>query len=405
MNILIVGSGSREHALLYSLQKDHPHHNYYGYPGNPGMKIPSIGNEEFHRRNWDLVIIGPEAPLVDGMADELRKNSIPVFGPGAQGAQLEGSKAYSKKFMDKYGIPTAKFKETSDYREALDFLDNFEALPVIKADGLAAGKGVFIPETKEEAMEVLQSLLLGHALGASGSKLVLEERLEGPEISFFYLVNKKGYEYLGSARDHKRAYDGDKGPNTGGMGTYSPVPDVSDRDLKEIEEIMEKTYQGILEEDMDYRGVVFIGCMRTAEGLKVLEYNVRFGDPETQVLMARFESDFLELALAVANNQDLPPVKLRQEVALCVVLASKGYPGELLTGQTISLSSLDEGILLFSGGTSSRDGQLVNSGGRVFSMVGLAESFTEARKKVYNNINKVSFEGVWYRKDIGENLP
>lgn len=405
MNILIVGSGAREHALLYSLQKDHPHYNYYGYPGNPGMKIAAVGNEEFHRRNWDLVIIGPEAPLVDGMADELRKNNIPVFGPGASAALLEGSKAYSKRFMDKYEIPTAKFMETEDYKKALIYLDGFESLPVIKADGLAAGKGVFIPETKEEAREVLESLLVGHALGASGAKLVIEERLEGPEISFFYLVNKKGYEYLGSARDHKRAYDGDQGPNTGGMGTYSPVPDVSDRDLEEIERIMEKTYKGILEEEMDYRGVVFIGCMRTTDGLKVLEYNVRFGDPETQVLMARFDSDFLELALAVANNKNLPPVKLRQEVALCVVLASKGYPGDLLTDQRISFSSLDDDILLFSGGTSSQEGVLVNSGGRVFSMVGLADNFTEARKKVYSNIDKVSFEGVWYRKDIGENLP
>lgn len=404
MNILIVGSGAREHVLLHSLQKRYPQYNYYGYPGNPGMKIPSVGNEEFYRRSWDLVLIGPEAPLVDGMADELRKNQVPVFGPGAQAAQLEGSKIFSKKFMDRYEIPTAKFFESDNLDEALACLEEFDEIPVIKADGLAAGKGVFIPETKEEAQQVLESLLKDKALGQSGSKLVLEERLEGPEISFFYLVNKKGYQYLGSARDHKRAYDGDKGPNTGGMGTFSPVPDLTQEDLDQADEIMEKTYKGILEEEMDYRGVVFIGCMKTADGLRVLEYNVRFGDPETQVLLPRLETDFLQVALAVANNDQIPALELSDKVALCVVLASEGYPDQPKTGFPISMDFLPEDVLLFSAGTSTKDGQLINSGGRVFSLVALDQDFASARKLVYDNINKVSFEGVWYRKDIGENL-
>lgn len=402
MKIILVGSGAREHALLYAMQKNHPDLEYYGVPGNPGMGIPSLSLEEALKIGADLVIIGPEGPLVKGLADEFRRMNIPVFGPSAKAAQLEGSKLFSKTFMQRYGIPTARAMEAKDYPSSVEALEVFSHLPVIKANGLAGGKGVFLPENDLEAKDILKALFLDNLLGESGSKVLLEERLQGPELSFFYLINKTGYRYLGCARDHKRAYDDDLGPNTGGMGTFSPVPDCSEEDLAQIQEIMDKTYQGILREVMDYRGVVFIGCMKTEEGLKVLEYNVRFGDPETQVLMARLESDFLSLALATAKNQALPPVKLKEEVAVCVILASRGYPGDLLLGQPISTQEFDPGVLLFSGGTALESGVLVNSGGRVFSLVSLGKNFEEARLKAYANVGRVHFEGMWYRKDIAK---
>lgn len=401
MRILLVGSGAREHALLYSMKKDYPTYEYYALPGNPGMEIPSISLQEAMEKNWDLVLIGPEEPLVKGMADVFREKGIPVFGPGAEAAALEGSKIFSKNFMRKYAIPTAKYKVARSYNEALNILMKFSELPVIKGDGLAGGKGVFLPRSVNEAQSIIEALMVEDLLGSSGSKLVFEERLEGKEISFFYLVNEKGYRYLGCARDHKRAHDGGEGLNTGGMGTFSPVPDMGEKDLIEIDEIMDKTFQGMMAEEMDYRGVLFIGCMRTKEGLKVLEYNVRFGDPETQVLMARLKSDFLELALAVAKNEELPEVVLTDQVALCVVLASQGYPGEILKDQPIQIGNLKEDLLLFSGGTSLIDGVLVNSSGRVYSLVSLGENLQEARKKVYDNIGQIQFKGVWYRKDIG----
>ncbi|NLY37513.1 MAG: phosphoribosylamine--glycine ligase [Tissierellia bacterium] len=404
MKILLIGSGAREHALLYAMKKNHPDYDYFAMPGNPGMKIPSLEEAAAMELKWDLVIIGPEDPLARGVADDFRKKGILVFGPGADAAALESSKIFSKNFMQKYDIPTAAYKEARTYKDALNVLMKFSDPPVIKADGLAGGKGVFLPESINEAHSILEALMVENLLGSSGSKVLFEEKLEGPEISFFYLVNKQGYKYLGSARDHKRAYDGGKGPNTGGMGTYSPVPDVDEKDMKQIDEIMERTYRGILAENMDYRGVVFIGCMRTKEGLKVLEYNVRFGDPETQVLMARLESDFLELAMAVAKNELIPEVLLKDQVALCVVLASKGYPNEILKDQPIEIGNLEEDILLFSGGTSLLDGVLVNSSGRVFSLVALGDNFEQAREKVYGSIDRVKFQGMWYRRDIGENL-
>lgn len=402
MKILLVGSGAREHALLYAMQKDHPEFEYFGVPGNPGMGISSLSLEEALDMKADLVFIGPETPLVEGLADRFREKGMLVFGPGAKAARLEGSKIFSKFFMERHGIPTAKAVEASDYPSSVEALKQFAHLPVIKANGLAAGKGVFLPENDVEAKDILKALFLDNLLGDSGSKVLLEERLEGPELSFFYFVNKTGYRYLGCARDHKRAYDDDLGPNTGGMGTFSPVPDCTEQDLEEIEEIMEKTYKGILNEVMDYRGIIFIGCMKTDEGLKVLEYNVRFGDPETQVLMARLDSDFLELSLATARNEAIPEVKLKDEVAICVILASRGYPGDLLTGQPISNEEFEEGILLFSGGTRMESGVLVNSGGRVFSLVALGKTFSEARDKAYRNVDKVHFEGMWYRKDIAK---
>lgn len=402
MKILLIGSGAREHALLYGMQKEHPDYDYYAVPGNPGMGIACVSLEEALEMDADLVVIGPETPLVEGLADRFRAKGMAVFGPGAEAAKLEGSKIFSKFFMERYGIPTAKGIEAVDYQSSLKALEEFSHLPVIKANGLAAGKGVFLPENDMEAKDILKALFLDKLLGESGSKVLLEERLQGPELSFFYFVNKTGYRYLGCARDHKRAYDDDLGPNTGGMGTFSPVPDCTEEDYEQIDEIMKKTYQGILEEVMDYRGIIFIGCMKTQEGLKVLEYNVRFGDPETQVLMARLDSDFLELALATANNQPLPEVELKDEVAVCVILASKGYPGDLLLGQSIQTEEFDEDVLLFSAGTRLEKGVLVNSGGRVFSLVALGDTFEEAREKAYRNAKRVYFNGVWYRKDIAK---
>lgn len=410
MNVLIVGSGGREHVLATVIKDSAYANEVFVSPGNPGMKdvatvVPAQGVDELlaliKKESVELVVIGPEQPLVDGLADQLHAEGISVFGPGKEGAMLEGSKAFAKEFMEEFSIPTAKVELAFSLDEAREILQKWEGLPVLKADGLAAGKGVFLPESLEETDAILLDLFVREQLGSAAKCLLFEERLYGPEISFFMLRNEKGYTYLGSARDHKRAYDGDLGPNTGGMGTVSPAEELSPDEKKDLEDILEKTHQGLLSSNIDFRGVLFIGVMRTEDGLKVLEYNVRFGDPETQSLLPRVQEDLLMLLKKTADGEELPEkVHYKYPAGLCVCIASEGYPISPATPQKVTLLPMEEDVLLFHAGTKEIDGNLMATGGRVFSLVAFGEDVVQARARVYKNIVHVQFPGMWYRKDI-----
>lgn len=405
MNILIIGSGGREHALTLALDKA-KRHTLYALPGNPGMAevaslIPGsvldrdLLQEVITDKEIDLVVFGQEGPLSLGFADTVRQMGVFAFGPGKDGALLETSKAYAKQFMKKYRIATAEYEVVSSFEEMMEL----QSWPVvIKADGLAGGKGVFIPQSRAEYESVARELFQEKSLGSSADKVVIEERLEGEEISFFYVANGKESFYLGSARDHKRAFDEDLGPNTGGMGAFSPV-ELTDKDRQEIELIAKNTLIGLQAEGIDYRGVLFIGCMRTSSGLKVLEYNVRFGDPETQALQAQWGRDFDKLILASAKGEAFPSVSISDQPTVCVVVCSKGYPGELLLHQPIELGSFSQSKL-FHAGTKLINGVLENSSGRVFNLVSQAETIEQARQNVYDEIKQIHFLGSWYRKDI-----
>lgn len=410
MNILLIGSGAREHTLAYIFRQSPLCGQLYAAPGNPGIgELAELwtysSSDELlqlaKEKSIDLAVIGPEQPLVEGLADVLRGAGIAVFGPGREGAALEGSKAFSKEFMESMEIPTARAAIAHSLDEARELAAAWEELPVLKADGLAAGKGVFLPECREELEAVLLDLYARDSLGEAGKKLLLEERLVGPEISLFALRSESGYCYLGCARDHKRAYENDEGPNTGGMGTISPAEEMSTEEKEQAKDILEKTHRGLLEKNIPFRGVLFVGAMRTKDGLKVLEYNVRFGDPETQSLLPRIEDDMLELISKTAQGEPLPEtVSYKEPAGVCVCLVSEGYPISSSEPARVSFGEREEGVLLLHAGTKEIDGQLYASGGRVFSLVAFGTDVAKARGRVYKNINAVHFPGMWYRKDI-----
>lgn len=411
MRVLIVGAGGREHTLAFCVSKSPHAQKVYVSPGNPGMEdvtttvtgemSPPELVELVKKEHIELVVIGPEQPLVGGLADILRDEGVSVFGPGREGAKLEGSKAFAKEFMEEFSIPTAKVSFASNLDEARYIARDWNGLPVLKADGLAAGKGVFLPDSLEELESVLMDIFVHRKLGSSGECLLFEERLFGPEISLFMLRNETGFTYLGSARDHKRAYEGDLGPNTGGMGTISPAEELSPEEKVQAQQIMEKTHNGLLSRGIDYRGIIFIGAMRTEDGLKVLEYNVRFGDPETQSLLPRVDDDILLLLKKTAEGGKLPAgVSYRHGAGVCVCVASEGYPLKAASAQKVTLLPRDEGVLLFHAGTKKIDGELMAVGGRVFSLVAFADNVEQARSRVYKNIDNIQFAGMWYRKDI-----
>lgn len=403
MKILVLGSGAREHALCYGLQKE----ELYCVPGNPGIgelatlcEGDILNPEEMvnlaKELDVDLVVIGPEAPLEKGVSDALRIAGFSVFGPSKEAARLETSKAFAKDFMKKYDIPTADYVLCEDLETFNRYQDkNY----VVKADGLCGGKGVFIPKDREEYLAIGESLFKDKSLGDSANKVVLEEFLEGPECSFFYLVNDRSYTYLGDAKDHKKAFEGETGPNTGGMGAISPVVDLTEREMTQMHEIMEKVYRGLKEEQLSFQGVLFIGVIRTKEGLKLLEFNVRFGDPETQSLLLRVESELSEHLLEVAENKPLSAPRLTEDVAVGVVVASAGYPEKPETGYPIILGDL-QGVTLFHGGTKKEGEKLLNSGGRIFTLVALQDDVLKASKMVYKEIEKIAFKGSRFRKDI-----
>lgn len=419
MNILVLGGGGREHAISWALAKSPRCTELYVAPGNGGTaniarNVKDLNAEDAQAvlafaqaHNIELVVIGPEAPLVAGVADVLREAGIPVFGPDAQGAQLEGSKTYSKRFMDANGIPTARYQSFTDAASARAYCEELGAPLVVKADGLAAGKGVVVAETFDMALDAVEACFDG-SFGDAGQTVVVEEMLTGPECSLLAFVSNGKAFCMAPAQDHKRAYDGDLGPNTGGMGVYSPVPIVTEEEMATMISIMEQSAAATAKDpfENDYRGCLYGGFMLTPEGPKVLEFNARFGDPETQVVLPRLEGDLVNIMLAVAEGRPEDIVlSWSDKWAVSVVLASEGYPGSYEKGKVIlgleEAQDLD-GVIVFHAGTAlNPDGELITAGGRVLNVVALGDTFEEARNRAYEACELIKFEGVQYRSDIG----
>ena len=419
MNILVLGGGGREHAISWALAKSPRCTELYVAPGNGGTaniarNVKDLNAEDAQAvlafaqaHNIELVVIGPEAPLVAGVADVLREAGIPVFGPDAQGAQLEGSKTYSKRFMDANGIPTARYQSFTDAASARAYCEELGAPLVVKADGLAAGKGVVVAETLDMALDAVEACFDG-SFGDAGQTVVVEEMLTGPECSLLAFVSNGKAFCMAPAQDHKRAYDGDLGPNTGGMGVYSPVPIVTEEEMATMISIMEQSAAATAKDpfESDYRGCLYGGFMLTPEGPKVLEFNARFGDPETQVVLPRLEGDLVNIMFAVAEGRPEDIVlSWSDKWAVSVVLASEGYPGSYEKGKVIlgleEAQDLD-GVIVFHAGTAlNPDGELITAGGRVLNVVALGDTFEEARNRAYEACELIKFEGVQYRSDIG----
>jgi phosphoribosylamine--glycine ligase len=419
MNILVLGGGGREHAISWALAKSPRCTELYVAPGNGGTaniarNVKDLNAEDAQAvlafaqaHNIELVVIGPEAPLVAGVADVLREAGIPVFGPDAQGAQLEGSKTYSKRFMDANGIPTARYQSFTDAASARAYCEELGAPLVVKADGLAAGKGVVVAETLDMALDAVEACFDG-SFGDAGQTVVVEEMLTGPECSLLAFVSNGKAFCMAPAQDHKRAYDGDLGPNTGGMGVYSPVPIVTEEEMATMISIMEQSAAATAKDpfENDYRGCLYGGFMLTPEGPKVLEFNARFGDPETQVVLPRLEGDLVNIMLAVAEGRPEDIVlSWSDKWAVSVVLASEGYPGSYEKGKVIlgleEAQDLD-GVIVFHAGTAlNPDSELITAGGRVLNVVALGDTFEEARNRAYEACELIKFEGVQYRSDIG----
>ncbi len=414
MRVLMIGSGGREHALCWKLRQSPLLSALYCAPGNAGIAavaecVALEGNEAIvtfaREQHIDLVVIGPEGPLVEGLADALRTAGIPAFGPSAQAAQLEGSKGFTKDLCAKYDIPTARYRRFTDRMEAQAYAAEQPLPLVIKADGLAAGKGVVIAATQEEAQQAITEMLDGR-FGAAGASLVIEEFMEGEEASFFALSDGNIARAFGAAQDHKRVGEGDTGPNTGGMGTYSPAacftPAIEERVMREI---VGPTLSAMKEEGVPFQGVLFAGLMLTAEGPKLIEYNARFGDPETQVLMLRTEGDLLPSLLACATGTlaDCPPVAMKPESAVCVVLAAKGYPEAYEKNTEIrglERAAQAPHAVVFHAGTAREGERLLSNGGRVLNICATGEDIHAARDAAYHAVGQIDWPQGFCRRDI-----
>ncbi|HPX03125.1 MAG TPA: phosphoribosylamine--glycine ligase [Synergistaceae bacterium] len=418
MRIMVLGGGGREHAIVHAFSRSKVTTKLHCCPGNPGIaKLAAChaGNpsDPFQmtalckRLDIDLVFIGPEAPLVAGTADALRDAGILVMGPGKLGAQLEGSKVFSKNFMKKHGIPTSSFDCCQTIEECAAAIGKRSAPYVVKADGLAAGKGAFLLDTKEEAMTVCSMMLDDMILGAAGKKIIIEDFVEGQEMTILAITDGETVRILPSSQDHKRALDGDKGSNTGGMGAYSPVPWVDDAFLKKVEDtILMPTLEGLKKEGIPFCGVIYAGIMIKPDGsLSVLEYNVRLGDPEAQVVLPVFGGDFGEAVFACCKG-DLAKVEwpAPECVALGVVMASGGYPDKYQTGYEIVMrdEEVPDTYIYHAGTAHDNTGTLVTSGGRVLTVVGMASTLKKAKELAYRRVNTVYFRDAHYRKDIGD---
>lgn len=416
MRVLVIGSGGREDAIAYALNKSSKVDELYCLPGNPGMgEIATLINGSVEDLDFilktvedlkiDFTVIGPEVPLCMGLADLLESHGHKVFGPTKVAATLEGSKAFSKDFMKRHNIPTAEYVEVDEYEKAVESLKNFTYPLVIKADGLAAGKGVVICEDEETALKTLKEFMLDKTLNNAGSKLVIEEFLKGFECSLLCFTDGETIIPMPTVKDHKQIYDNNKGPNTGGMGTVSPNPFMPDFSKEMLDSILIPFINGLKEDNMDYRGVIFIGLMIKDNKAKVLEFNVRFGDPETQSIMLRLESDLFDIMYATStkNLKDIS-VKWNDDTVCTLVLASDGYPGTYKKGLEIkNLDKVDEDIVIFHAGTKLIDNKLVTNGGRVLNICAKGNNLQEARAKVYKAAEVIDFEGKYYRKDIGLN--
>jgi phosphoribosylamine---glycine ligase len=418
MRILVIGSGGREHALCWAIAASPLCDRLYAAPGNPGIAeiatcVP-IGAMDFdgliafaRAERIDFVVVGPEAPLAAGLVDRLESAGIATFGPTAQAAALEGSKGFTKDLCAKYGIPTAAYRRFTDAAAAKEYVRARGAPIVVKADGLAAGKGVTVAASIEEALAAIDAALVGNRFGPAGAEIVIEEFLEGEEASIFALVDGRHALLLASAQDHKRVGDGDTGPNTGGMGAYSPAPCVTPEIESEIRRrIIEPTVEAMAREGRAFKGVLYAGLMLTADGPKLIEYNVRFGDPECQALLPRLKSDLLPALIAardgVLGDFDL---RWREEAALCVVLAARGYPDDPLKGTEIrglDRAAQEPGVILFQAGTIRRQAdRLIADGGRVLNVVGLGKDIAEARTRAYAAVDRIDWPEGFCRRDIG----
>lgn len=416
LKVLLLGSGGREAALAWKLAQSPLCGRLVAAPGNPGMEalaeivkgLDPRNHDELAdwciRREIDLVVVGPEQPLVEGLADQLEGRGIHVLGPGKLAAELEGSKAWAKAFMTRHNIPTAAHSTVDNLEQARIVMQRAQGAVVLKADGLAAGKGVVLPDSEEEALEALEEMLSGDAFGEAGHRVVIEERMAGPEVSVFALCDGREAYVLGTARDFKRASDGDQGPNTGGMGALSPSPDASPELLKRVRsEILDPVLRGMQAEGRPYRGILYLGLMLTTEGPKVIEFNCRLGDPETQALLPLLEIDLLDAFRRAASGEGLGKLKVVESgsKALCLVLASEGYPANPQTGRQLSgLEETGDCLLFHAGTTRGPSGELLSSGGRVLNLVGVADSWEEAGEQAYAAAARVRLEGLQYRKDI-----
>ena len=417
MQVLVIGSGGREHALAWKSAQDESVSKVFVCPGNAGTALEnklsniSININDFNaienfciEENIDLVIIGPEQPLVNGLADYLQSKQIKTFGPSQAAAQLEGSKTFSKNFFKKYGIPTAAYAAFDNYDAAREYLDTINYPTVVKADGLAAGKGVIICSSKEEAIGALESIFKDQAFGEAGSSIVIEDFLYGEEASFIAVVSKDKMVPLATSQDHKAVGEGDIGLNTGGMGAYSPAPVVNDHiHQKIIDEVMKPTMKGLIAEESPYLGFLYAGIMINNGELKVLEFNCRFGDPEAQPILLRLKSSLVELCLAAIDDQlEAYEINWTDKHACGVVIASKGYPESYSSNHQVAIKQLnDVDMKLFHAGTKLENNKILTSGGRVFCATALGNNLKDAQTKAYNLVNSVSFNGAFYRKDIG----
>jgi phosphoribosylamine--glycine ligase len=417
MKVLVIGSGGREHTLVWKIAQSKRVNKIFAAPGNAGiaelaecMPVNADDHEALlslaDERDIDLTVVGPEAPLVDGIVDLFTANGRRIFGFDSKGARLEGSKVFAKEFMRRHGVPTGGFEVYEDQTRLLREIERREPPFVLKADGLAAGKGVIIAETKREALIAVTRIMKERAFGPAGDRVVLEEFLQGPEISILALFDGETYRLLVPSQDHKRALDGDEGPNTGGMGAYAPVPVADAAFLERVRaEIAEPTFEGMRKEGFTGAGVIYFGLILTEEGTRVLEYNCRFGDPETQVILPLFQGDLAEVMYAATEKKlDGVPFENSSSSAACIVVASGGYPGPYEKGHPIE--GLEEakkrGCIVFHAGTRIDGERIVTSGGRVLGVTAVERSLEGALDKAYNGVGAISFEKAFHRTDIGK---
>lgn len=416
MRVLVIGGGGREHVLCWKLRQSSRVEKIYAVPGNAGMAEVAECEKIEYENNFsslghlideekiDFVIVGPEVPLVNGIADYLEKKKVAVFGPSRKAAILEGSKVFAKKFMKKYGIPTADFEIFTDLTKAISYIEK-EGPKVIKVDGLAAGKGVFLPNTKEEAIGAIELAMEKGVFGEAGKRIVIEEKLKGRELSFIVITDGKSIKPLVSSKDYKPIYERGKGPNTGGMGAYSPAFIPFSLYKKIMKQIVIPTLKGMKKEKREFKGVLYAGLMIENGNPKVLEYNVRLGDPETQVILPRLKNDLLDILIAAGEGTlDRINLSWHSQAAVCVVLASSGYPGSYEKGKPImgleKLFSLNN-VFPFCAGVKREDSSLITDGGRVVGITAVGDNLNKAAQQAYRAIDKVRFEGMYYRRDIG----